>query len=62
MRESRKFLFFVEQVITTTLIIHAASCVWYALNKSEVFEKDWYNLGYPPHVNARILDFNWYLY
>ncbi|KAH9627836.1 hypothetical protein HF086_001732 [Spodoptera exigua] len=57
MRKSRRILFFSEQFVAVTLILHATSCIWYALNKVPQLEHPWHNLGYPQHVYSRRLQF-----
>ncbi|XP_022831179.1 uncharacterized protein LOC111359777 [Spodoptera litura] len=57
MRKSRRILFFSEHTIAVTLILHAATCIWYSLNKLPEMEHPWHNLGYPQHVHSRSLRF-----
>ncbi|KAJ8730193.1 hypothetical protein PYW07_017231 [Mythimna separata] len=60
MRKSRRFLFFAEQILSAALVLHAATCIWYSLNCAPELEQPWYNLGYPPQVHARSIQFDCY--
>ncbi|KAJ8728052.1 hypothetical protein PYW08_016437 [Mythimna loreyi] len=60
MRKSRRFLFFTEQILSAALILHAATCIWYSLNRASELEQPWYKLGYPPQVHARSIRFTCY--
>ncbi|XP_026725097.1 uncharacterized protein LOC113492021 [Trichoplusia ni] len=60
MRTSRKFLFFSEQLIAATLMLHAGTCLWYTQNKLPALQHPWHNIGYPSHVHARSLKFDSY--
>uniref|UniRef100_A0A2A4K7A7 Cyclic nucleotide-binding domain-containing protein n=1 Tax=Heliothis virescens TaxID=7102 RepID=A0A2A4K7A7_HELVI len=60
MRKSRRLLFFSEQVLVSALVLHASTCMWYALNRSPEMDHSWYNLGYPPHVQSRNIKFDSY--
>ncbi|XP_075973154.1 uncharacterized protein LOC142974603 [Anticarsia gemmatalis] len=61
MRKSRTTIFFVQQFVTVSLILHASTCMWYDLNLAEPLVRPWYNINYPASVNKRILRFDTYL-
>ncbi|XP_063825381.1 uncharacterized protein LOC135074947 [Ostrinia nubilalis] len=59
--KSRKAFYITEHVVFGMLILHASTCLWYALHRLPTVSKKWYNLGYPPHVNSWKLKFDNYI-
>ncbi|XP_028158356.1 uncharacterized protein LOC114351371 [Ostrinia furnacalis] len=59
--KSRKAFYITEHVVFGMLILHASTCLWYALHRLPTVSKKWYNLGYPSHVNSWKLKFDNYI-
>ncbi|KAG6445856.1 hypothetical protein O3G_MSEX004127 [Manduca sexta] len=60
MRTSRKTLYLLEHMLTVILILHASTCLWFALHQSKSIQFSLLLDGSPGEVASRKLKFNSY--
>ncbi|XP_052759511.1 uncharacterized protein LOC113513411 [Galleria mellonella] len=60
-RDTRKTLYVIEHITVVLLVLHASTCLLFAMHRSPGWSKNWYQLGYPDHVNSHKLKYDTYI-